>query len=82
KNIDELKEGYDCFEKRSSMMKQDVEMIQESGRQYLDILLASYIHMSMNRLFMINQRRHELVIYYLLAKHYEEITIKAKQLQL
>ena len=57
-------------------------MIQHSGHQYLDYLLASYIHMSMNRLFIVNQRRHELVIYYLLAKHYEEINIKAKQLQL
>jgi thiopeptide-type bacteriocin biosynthesis protein len=82
KNIDQFKEAYDCFDRRSDFIKEDIEMIKQSGGEQPDNLLTSYIHMSMNRLFIINQRRHELVIYYLLAKHYEEVIIKAKQLQL
>ena len=31
RNLEELKEGYDCFEKRSSMVKKDVEMISPGG---------------------------------------------------
>lgn len=82
KNTGDLNDAYDCFDKRSELIKKDAEMIKQLSGQQLDNLLASYIHMSMNRLFIVSQRRHELVIYYLLAKHYEEVTIKAKQLQL
>lgn len=33
-------------------------------------LLTSYLHMSLNRLFMSDQRTHELVIYHYLARYY------------
>lgn len=32
--------------------------------------LASYIHMTMNRLFLSNHRKHELVVYHFLEKYY------------
>lgn len=35
------------------------------------LLLRSWIHMNLNRLFRTKQREHELVIYYLLHKHYK-----------
>ncbi len=42
-------------------------------------LLGSYIHMLCNRVFVSNQRFHEMVIYYLLAKYY---TAEAGQVNL
>ena len=43
-----------------------------------DHLLVSYIHMTLNRHFMINQRRQELVIYYFLKKEYESAIAQSK----
>ncbi|WP_338875781.1 lantibiotic dehydratase [Spirosoma sp. SC4-14] len=34
-------------------------------------LIASYLHMSLNRLFISQQRTHEMVIYHFLARYYE-----------
>lgn len=34
-------------------------------------LLPSYIHMFLNRIFLSNQRKHELVIYHFLSKYYD-----------
>ncbi|SDH45569.1 thiopeptide-type bacteriocin biosynthesis domain-containing protein [Pedobacter terrae] len=36
-------------------------------------LLPSYIHMSINRIFESNQRKHELIIYHLLERHYRSV---------
>ena len=36
-----------------------------------DDLMSSYVHMFMNRLFLTNNRTHELVIYYFLDRYYE-----------
>lgn len=47
-----------------------------------DELLPGYIHMFLNRMFLSNQRKHELVIYHFLSKYYEsQIAINKKQLQ-
>ena len=35
-----------------------------------DSLLASYVHMFLNRLFVTNPRQHELLVYYYLEKYY------------
>ena len=35
-----------------------------------DRLLASYVHMFLNRLFVINPRQHELLVYYYMEKYY------------
>lgn len=43
-------------------------------------LLASYLHMSMNRLFMAEQRTHELVIYHYLTRYYESQQARALKL--
>ncbi len=43
----------------------------ENSRYTLNNLLSSYLHMFLNRLFVVNQRKHEMVIYYFLSKYYE-----------
>ena len=42
-------------------------------------LLPSYLHMFLNRIFIANQRLHELVVYHYLAKHYASQTARLKQ---
>ncbi len=44
-------------------------------------LLSSYLHMFLNRIFLSNQRKHELVIYHFLAKYYESQIAIFKQLK-
>ena len=52
-----------------------------AARSYdLDQLLASYIHMFMNRLFASNQRQHELLAYYYLWKYYRSAKAKKEKL--
>jgi thiopeptide-type bacteriocin biosynthesis protein len=43
-----------------------------------DAFIASLLHMSMNRIFAGQQRRHELVIYHFLARYYEAQYAKGK----
>ncbi|OGX90169.1 lantibiotic dehydratase [Hymenobacter coccineus] len=50
--------------------------------EQLSLLLPSYLHMFLNRIFRANQRLHELVIYHYLVKHYTSVTARTKQLQL
>ncbi|MEH3113741.1 lantibiotic dehydratase [Pedobacter terrae] len=42
-------------------------------------ILPSYIHMSLNRIFVTKQRTHELVIYHYLTKYYQGIIARNKQ---
>ena len=57
--------------------------LETSGRpEKLHELLSSYIHMFMNRLFIAQQRRYELVVYHFLDKYYASrlaITKKEKK---
>jgi thiopeptide-type bacteriocin biosynthesis protein len=41
-------------------------------------MMADLIHMHLNRLFVQNPRRSEMIIYYLLYKHYNALHFKAK----
>ncbi|RSK37525.1 lantibiotic dehydratase [Hymenobacter metallilatus] len=43
-------------------------------------LLPSYLHMFLNRMFLANQRLHELVVYHYLARHYASVAARSKQL--
>jgi thiopeptide-type bacteriocin biosynthesis protein len=45
-------------------------------------LLPSYLHMFLNRIFLANQRLHELVVYHYLGKHYKSVAARQKQLSL
>jgi hypothetical protein len=44
----------------------------------LNDLLASYFHMSINRLFISQQRKYELLIYHFLERYYTSILSMAK----
>jgi thiopeptide-type bacteriocin biosynthesis protein len=43
-------------------------------------LLPSYLHMFLNRIFLANQRLHELVVYHYLGKHYKSVAARQKNL--
>jgi len=45
-------------------------------------LLPSYLHMFLNRIFLANQRLHELVVYHYLGKHYKSVAARQKHLAL
>jgi thiopeptide-type bacteriocin biosynthesis protein len=63
------------FRKRSernrSIIKELTSPRDSENRIYLPDLVASHIHMSVNRMLTASQRKQELVLYYLLARHYE-----------
>jgi len=58
------------FRARSDMNRPVIDGIQDLPKETIFTLLQSYIHMSMNRLFVDHQRKHELVVYHFLEKYY------------
>ncbi|PWK18070.1 thiopeptide-type bacteriocin biosynthesis protein [Arcicella aurantiaca] len=69
--------------KRNDFIIQEIRNIQKIDSQTLsfDATIPSYIHMFMNRLFISNQRLHELVIYHYLSKYYESLIARMKKSQ-
>jgi lantibiotic biosynthesis protein len=70
----EVEEAAAIFKARSEKIKPiAAELIRMQSRKTatLDTLLSNYIHMFLNRLFISNQRKHELVVYHFLAKYYK-----------
>jgi len=67
----------DCLRQRSSTNKKIIEELirclsyQKSNLEIINQLIASYIHMFINRLFISRQRAHELVLYHYLTKYYK-----------
>ncbi|HEY0176078.1 MAG TPA: lantibiotic dehydratase C-terminal domain-containing protein [Pedobacter sp.] len=41
-------------------------------------LMPSYLHMFLNRIFIANQRMHELVVYHHMAKYYASVIARKK----
>lgn len=75
-DTEEIEPAIDYFKERSEALKLiNVEMnnLRAFNNQIYshDRLLQSYIHMTMNRLFVTDNRKHELVIYYFLDKYYQ-----------
>jgi thiopeptide-type bacteriocin biosynthesis protein len=50
----------------------------KNNRETLDQLMASYLHMFINRMFVSNQRKTELVLYEYLWKYYDSNLMRAK----
>ncbi|MBB6503026.1 lantibiotic dehydratase [Pedobacter cryoconitis] len=77
--LNEISEAVDVFKMRSKMNFQAINVIQSKlsftndNERYIK-LLADYIHMFMNRLFISQQRKYELVVYHFLTKYYTSIT--------
>lgn len=75
-DTEEIEPAIDYLKERSESLKLihlEIKKLQLSNNQIYshDRLLQSYIHMTMNRLFVTDNRKHELVIYYFLDKYYQ-----------
>jgi thiopeptide-type bacteriocin biosynthesis protein len=75
-------EVLEIFRKRSAAGQQVQAAIGQlyrgAGAQRLLSLVPDYIHMFMNRMFVANQRMHELVIYHYLSKYYSSSIARDK----
>jgi thiopeptide-type bacteriocin biosynthesis protein len=75
-------EVLDIFRKRSVAGQQVhaavTQLYRGAGAQRLWSLVPDYIHMFMNRMFVANQRMHELVIYHYLSKYYSSSIARDK----
>ena len=75
-DTEEIEPAIDYFKERSEaleLINLEINNMQASNNQVYshDMLLQSYIHMTMNRLFVTDNRKHELVMYYFLDKYYQ-----------
>jgi thiopeptide-type bacteriocin biosynthesis protein len=71
----EIEEGIAIFELRSEMnlpiiRRVSLKLAGDGKREEIFRFLANHIHMFMNRMFIANQRKYELVIYHFLDKYY------------
>ena len=78
----DLKPLLDIIQKYKTEQNEKAQRIAHSNavdgnQQQLNLLLGSYIHMNLNRLFLSEPRLHELIIYDLLCSYYRSI-IKRK----
>lgn len=82
----EIEEAVSIFRTRSAMNEPVVRRILEQTEKLEDIqhlfnLLSSYIHMYMNRLFIAQQRKYELLVYHFLERYYTSLIAKTKKEQ-
>lgn len=66
------------FEKRSSATAPLSKILKVEEQQVRDDILASYIHMSLNRLFLNSNRLNEYMVYDFIVKQYTTIKHKSK----
>ncbi|MET7253669.1 lantibiotic dehydratase [Dyadobacter fermentans] len=59
------------LEKRSACIRASLAVILPGGEVSLGSFASSLVHMFLNRLFVSQQREHELVVYHYLKKYYE-----------
>lgn len=79
--LTDIAEALDCFKRRSVFNKAETARMKHkltNPETVFNNLLPSYIHMTMNRLFISRQRNHELVIYHYLNKYYESQIARQK----
>jgi thiopeptide-type bacteriocin biosynthesis protein len=83
-----IQDAVELFDRRSAGVQAAYEALgaawaQRPGARSLPAtirgLLPSYLHMFLNRIFIANQRLHELVVYHYLAKHYTSQAARLKQ---
>lgn len=69
--FDEMGNAFISFQVRSQMNRRIIELIKNKTTECLWMKwLPSYIHMFMNRLFVAQQRKNELVVYHFLERYY------------
>ncbi|MEO1628555.1 MAG: lantibiotic dehydratase, partial [Bacteroidota bacterium] len=75
---EEMMPAIDLLEERGEEMAKYIAIYQQNKDQFdYRELLDSYIHMICNRLFISNQRKHELVIYDFLFKIYMSLKMRS-----
>jgi len=80
--LNEIEEAVAIYKKRSEMNLpiKDLILFKMGNVNAPDELMRSLLHMYLNRLFVNNQRKHELVIYHFLEKYYSsQLAISTKQ---
>lgn len=83
----EIEEAIALFTMRSIRLKATInkmKVLHATGdtKPDMNMLLPSYIHMFLNRMFLSNQRKQEMVIYHFLSKYYDSLmAINKQQLQ-
>jgi thiopeptide-type bacteriocin biosynthesis protein len=84
----EIREATNLFDARSSAVKVAYANLkleyQNKGinmgiETIIQNVIPSYLHMFLNRIFIANQRLHELVVYHYLSKYYKSISARSKQ---
>ncbi|WP_338762653.1 lantibiotic dehydratase [Bernardetia sp. ABR2-2B] len=73
----------ELFTRHSLSIKESVDKVialakNDELEMSLSNLIASYIHMFLNRYFRANQRKHECIIYYMLFQYYRSAEAKNK----
>ncbi|MCA8832852.1 lantibiotic dehydratase [Hymenobacter pini] len=85
-----IQEAVDLFNNRSVALRAAYDELQSTwathypGRNVaasISELLPSYLHMFLNRIFIADQRLHELVVYHYLTKYYASALARTKQRQ-
>lgn len=75
---DDIAEAVALFAERSAGLRracQELATTPGAGRR----LVPSYLHMFLNRMFLANQRLHELVVYHYLTKHYTSVLARERR---
>lgn len=68
------------FAERGAALAAAFEALPPALAEAAQLLLPSYLHMFLNRIFLANQRLHELVVYHYLGKHYKSAVARQKNL--
>lgn len=86
--VPDLAEAVSLFDARSAGVRAAYQVLAaDLGTRHptLDVaatvrqLLPSFLHMFLNRIFLANQRLHELVVYHYLVKYYATVKARTKQ---
>lgn len=83
--VNEIEEAVAVFRDRSKGIQKaflEYSIDAESNKEKMMHLMASYIHMFMNRLFTARQRKYELVIYHFLERYYTSVLARSKKKKL
>jgi len=78
----ELQPGFDIFRKRSIENCGCISQLKFENEEKRADFIASHIHMAMNRLFMVEHRKHELVVYSLLSNFYRSFVLREDKVAL
>jgi thiopeptide-type bacteriocin biosynthesis protein len=75
-----IEDAVAVFAERGSALAAAFRALPAEQAEAAQLLLPSYLHMFLNRIFLANQRLHELVVYHYLSKHYKSAVARQKNL--